>query len=323
VTDLHVPLCTGRSWVAPSSPDYVRPGTDYHSRVISPSKVAAIMGVSRWDSAFRLWHMMKGLIDGEPESDRFMVGHAMELAAAYMYREDHPGWRVSTGEVQVQTDMFGFPAVATLDRRCTRPKGRGVDHRVLEVKTTESLEDWGDQRTDQAPMDYTVQITALMGFTGYTEHPAHLLLLGPRISQRHEYEIPFAEDIWEWILEECGKFYETLDLDDPPPLDNSVATYQAVRDLHPDIERCIHDPKTKACGGVEVPAGLIHRITDAQSEVARWKAEERGGKAELLTIMERAQHARVDDVIAARRQNSGKGTVALVMTGAELPTTSG
>ena len=308
-----------RSWLAPSSPDFVKPGSEWHTQVISPSKVAAILGVSRWESPYRLWHRMKGLLNGEPESDRFMVGHAMELAAAYIYREEHPGWRVSRGEVQVQTDMFGFPAVATLDRRATKPIGRGNHYRVCEFKTTESLEDWGDQRTDQAPWDYMVQITALMGFSGYTEHPAHLLLLGPRISQHHEYEIPFAEDIWEWILEDSAKFYHSLANDVPPPLDNSVATYQAVRDLHPDITRCVHDPKTKACCGVEVPPDLVHRITDAQSEVLRWKDEERGAKTELRVLMGNDQHARVGDTIVARRQN-GRGGVALVMTGAELPT---
>jgi predicted phage-related endonuclease len=268
-TLLSDPHCVGRAWLAPRSPDYVTPGSPRHSEVISPSKVAAIMGLSRWESAYRLWHRMKGLVPDEPESDRFMVGHAMELAAAYMYREDHPGWRVSLGEVQVQTDLFGFPAVATLDRRATKPVGRGNEHRVLEIKTTESLEDWGDQRTDQAPRDYTVQVIALMGFSGYTKHPAHLVLLGPRISQRHEYEIPFAEDIFEWVLEDCSIFYESLAKDDPPPLDNSVATYEA--------------------------------------------------RIELLDKMERAQHARIGDTIVARRQNSGRGSVALVSTGAELP----
>jgi hypothetical protein len=96
-----------------------------------------------------------------------------------------------------------------------------------------------------------------------------------------------------------------------------VATYEAVRALHPDIDRCIH--VDKKCGGVEVPRNLITRWTDAKSEVERWKAEERGARIELLDKMERAQHARIGDTIVARRQNSGRGSVALVSTGAELP----
>lgn len=295
----------------------IEPGSPEHMRVISASKVAAILGVSRWESSYRLWHRMKGLIDPEPPKDKFMVGHAMELAAAEMYREEHPGWRVSKAEAQFVTDAYGFPAVVTLDRRVSRGKHR----RVLEIKTTESIEDWGDPFTDEAPMDYLIQTIAQMGFSGYTDHPAHLMVLGPRIRDRHIYEIPFAEDIWEWILADCKTFWDSLAGTTAPPLDNSVATYECVRELHPDIDKCTHVKKgdTWLCGGVEAPRNLILRIRDARYEVDRWETELRGAKTELLDLMGSGQHARIGNVIVANRQNGTRGSVALVVNKKPLP----
>lgn len=287
--------------------------------MVSASKVAAILGVSRWESAYRLWHRMKGLIDPEPPTDRFMVGHAMELAATYMYREDHPGWRVSRREAQFVSDEYGFPAVVTLDRRVSRGKHR----RVLEIKTTESIEDWGDPFTDQAPADYLVQTIAQMGFSGYTQHPAHLLVLGPRISQRHIYEIPFAQDIWEWIISDCKAFWDSLADTKPPPLDDTVPTYECVRELHPDIERCYHikHRNMTICNGVEVPRSLVLNLRDARYEVDRWQKALRGHKTELLDLMGNAQHARIGNVIVADRRNHASGSVALNINNKPLPET--
>lgn len=235
----------------------IEPGSPEWQRLITPSKVAAILGVSRYESPYSLWHRMKGRIPPEPDKDEFRRGHAFEPAMAYLWKTDprNTGWQLSPGEVQMATDQYGFPAVVTLDRRARRGKGR----RVVEFKTARDLSEWGDFFTDEAPADYVAQVQAQMLFTGWTRWDAHLMVLGP-FFDHHLYVIPYDENIGRYIVAECALFWQSLVNDEPPPLDNSVATYEAVRELHPDI-----DPDLT----VQVPPDLVHHYRRSKNLAKR------------------------------------------------------
>lgn len=289
----------------PGQPGYVEPGTPEWLQCITPSKVAAILGVSRWESPYRLWHRMKGLLPPEGPKDIFDIGHDWEPAAANRWRRRNEGWRISSGEVQfVGTDaVSGFPYIATLDRRGSRGKHR----RVVEFKTARRMEDWGDDFTDECPEDYAAQCVAQMMFTGWTAFPAHLLVLGPYFND-HLYEIPYRHEVALWIREECRKFWVSLDSDTPPALDDSVATYECVRELHPDI-----DGTTVA---VDPDLGIaIHNANDDLNDA---KKKLLGLKSKLLDAMGSAESAVIGDPLdpkkhlkVAKRGPHASGSVAL------------
>lgn len=276
---------------------YIEPGSDEWLRCISPSKVAAILGMSRWESSFGLWHRMKGLIAPDPPKDIFMVGHAMELAMAEMYKQDHPQWRLSPGEVQFSTTRFGFPALCTLDRRASRGRAR----RVVEFKIARDLSEWGDEFTDECPADYAAQVITQMLFTGYTANPGHLMVLSGWY-RSYTYKIDFDESVATWVINTCKDFYESLAGDTPPPLDNSVATYEAVRKLHPDIDYGVQ---------VEVPESLIEDLRTARTDAKTAEVSLRGLKTKLLNTLGNAQHAVIDGEVVADRRPHGRGGVAL------------
>lgn len=284
----------------PGDPGFITPGSPEHNAVITPSKVAAILGVSRWESPYRLWHRMKGITDPEPPKDIFDVGHDFEPALAEMWRRKHPGWRLSRGEVQYQVpaDRFGYPAAATLDRRASRGSSRAV----VEFKTARRMEDWGDFGTDQAPADYVAQVLAQMAVTGFTDHPGTLTVLGP-FFEAHTYVIPFAADVVDGIHERCRAFYESLAGDTPPPLDDTVMTYQTVRALHPDI-----DGST-----VEVDPELAWRVLEYDHAAKANEACLRGAKTRLLDAMGNAQTAVCGGVKVADRRPHARGGVACVL----------
>lgn len=280
----------------PGEPGYVEPGSDEWLQCITPSKVAAILGVSRWESPYRLWHRMKGILAPEEPKDIFDVGHDFEPAAANRWKRHNPGWRLSAHEVQYVTDSYNFPAVCTLDRRATR----GRAHRVVELKTARHLEDWGDDFTGECPEDYAAQCVAQMLFTGWWDRPAHLLVLGPYFND-HIYEIEFVDEVGDWIESECAKFYASLAGDTPPELDDSVATYECVRELHPDI-----DGST-----VEVDPALGIDLHDANDELKTAEKRLRGLKTQVLDVMGNAQTAVAGDLKIATRSPHASGSVAL------------
>lgn len=287
----------------PRDKGWIQPGSEQHSRMISPSKVGAILGLSRWESEYRLWHRMKGLVPPEPPKDAFALGHDIEPFAANLWRRKNPGWRLSPGEVQfvLDPDCFGFPAVVTLDRRASS----GPHRRVLQVKLARDandLEKFGDDLSGDCPPDYWSQVLTEMVFTGFTTRPGHLLVLGPYYRDRI-YEVEYNEaaaDEADHMIEECRLFWQSLQGDEPPPLDDSIATYDCVRALHPEID------------GTTVDLERDEMLAYAQAR-ADFKTAEQILQLEstrLLTRMGQAQYAMLGDLQVARRQRGSKGGVA-------------
>lgn len=282
------------------------PGSDEWLRLITPSKVAAIVGVSRWESPYGLWMRMKGRVPAEPPQDKFAVGHAWEPSARELWKLDgrNHGWRISSKGVQYVVEGLPFPAAVTLDRRAST-RGRGPKYRrVVEFKITGSYEDWGDDYSDNAPADYLVQVLMQMAFTGWTHNDGHLMVLGPTVHKRHIYPVLWRPDLVGQILRTCSLFYRSLDSDTPPPLDDHKATYECVRALHPGIER----------GKVEdVPPDVVTQLRNVKGLLKDSEERERGLKTRLLDAMGDAQYARVGSTIVADRRNGTKGVVALVV----------
>jgi hypothetical protein len=279
--------------------DFIQPGSPEHMAMISPSKVASICGVSRWHSAYELWLRMKGLIPPEPDSDRFRVGHAFESALADLWKLENPGWRLSPGEVQFLTSEFGFPAVATLDRRACRGRGR----KVVELKTQRDLDEWGDPGLDgDCPADYVIQIHAQMLFTGIIRHPADLLVLGP-FFKHFTYHVTFDEVVAHWMIGECQAFWASLAGDVAPNLDDSTSSYAAVRQLHRDI-----DPGIEA----EIPEALATDYLTAHAESKVAESTLRGLKSKILAEVGTAQYVTCNGETIAARQAHPRGGVSLV-----------
>lgn len=279
---------------------FIAPGSPEWHRIITPSKVAAILGVSRWESPYRLWHRMKGLVDAEPPKDIFDIGHDFEPAAANRWLRKNPGWRLSPGEVQVVVDpaKYGFPAAATLDRRASRGRAR----RCVEFKTARNIEEWGDELTDECPEDYAAQVMAQMLFTGWTTWPAHLLVLTAWFGD-HVYEIPFDTSVAAWIIERCKEFWDSLAADEPPDLDDSVATYECVRQLHPDIDG----------SEIQYDAEAAWRVLQFAVDVKENERVLREAKTRLLDAMGSAKTAQVGDIKVADRRPGSRGGVSLYL----------
>lgn len=280
----------------------IEPGSDEWLSYCTPSKVPAILGLSRWESPYRLWHRLKRLIPTEPPSDAFDIGHDLEPYAANRWRRKNPGWLLSPAEVQfiVPLHHYEFPAAVTLDRRAVRGRSR----RVVEFKaarTLTDLEQWGDDLSGDIPEDYAAQVTAQMLFTGWTKHAGHLLAIGPYFNERL-YEVAYDRSVAAWVIEECTEFWASLAGDVPPPLDDSVATYECLRAQHPDIER-------GEVANVEPELALRYLVGHEHKQAAERGAQ--GAKNELLAAMKRAQYAKVGTLTVADRRNNGKGGVSL------------
>lgn len=289
---------------------FIKPGSAAHNAMISPSKVAAILGLSRWESAYQLWHRMKGIVPPEPRKDAFDAGHAFESTMAYLWKLENPGWRLSQGEVQVVGDpnRFGFPFVATLDRVASR----GVWRRVVEFKIANDADDaeWGEEGTDEVPSGYASQVNAQQGFADLTDFDGHLMLLPPRYKPR-TYTMPWDPGFFfDVAVPQCKQFWDSLSADEPPPLDDSPATWDCVRKLHPDID---------AAATADVDPQLAADLFAANTAHKNAEDRLRGLKTRLLDQMGDCKYARVYDTVIADRRPHAKGGTALVLSRKSMP----
>ncbi len=317
----------GVKFYTPRDPEFIHPGSPNWLKVITPSKIAAILSepgdpVSRYESPFGLWHRMKGLTPPEAPKDAFRMGHRVEPLAHGLYLDDRPDWRLSPGEVQAHVDpeKFGFPCVATLDRRGVR----GASRRVVEFKLARNLTDmdvWGDDLKGDLPDDYHAQVIAQMLFTGWTEIAGELLAVGPYFQHRI-YTVEYDRQFAAWVITKARKFWESLAGDEPPELDNHKATYQCLRALHPDIDR-----GTEAI----IPLDEAHEFVSAREHLDQATEAFAYHKNLMLKRMERANYGVIDrgeDAtplrIAERRSNGNSVSFYPVKTigPADLPTAS-
>lgn len=147
------------------------PGTPEHTRMITASKVPAILGISRFKSQYTMWHEMHG--DVEPEvldPDRMAWGHIAEPSLAGWWLHKHPGAKLNprkngTFELAYSSDALPFANIATLDRRAYLPSApRNERFHIVECKTAMTLDDWGRPgEEDSVPADYYAQ-------AGYTSN---------------------------------------------------------------------------------------------------------------------------------------------------------
>lgn len=286
----------------PGDKGWIQPGSEQHRAMVSPSKVAAILGFSRWQSPYGLWMEMAGRVDPDPPKDIFAAGHQFEQTAAAMWRDDNPGWRLSPDEVQlvIDPDHFGFPAMVTLDRRAVRGKSR----RVVQFKIARDLGDvekFGDDLSGECPPDYATQVFTEMLFSGFTKHPGHLLVIGPFYTHR-TYEIGYDPNTASGLLAEIRLFWESLRNNEPPELDDSAATYTTIRKLHPDIAA-----GTSVQLAPDLAVDYLNAITAAKDTERRL----RGLKTAVLDALGDAETAFVGDLVIAKRAPHASGSVAL------------
>jgi putative phage-type endonuclease len=269
----------------------VEPGSAEWLTRMSASKIAAVVGLSPWDSRFSLWHRMAGLVPPEPDDDTKRRGHYLEPAVATWFADQHPDWQVSPAGTFVHPDDDRL--AATPDRLVTCDTG---EFRLLECKTASDDEEWGIPLTDEIPVYYRAQVVWQMYVTG--ARTCHVAVLTKFLEFR-EYVVAYDESDARALIKAADEFLRSLpDGASPqrPNIDGHSATYQVVRELNPDI---VGDD-------FPVPHELAERFCAAQAALKAAKAAETAVRAELADEMGACKRARFDGkTIADRRSKAG------------------
>jgi len=285
--------------------DAPMPGTPEWLRLMSASKIAAVVGLSPYESRFSLWFRMSGLLDPEPDNDTFRRGHYLEPAIAEWFADKHPELTVEPGQT------WALDA----DDRITATPDRllfdisDVPCAVLECKSASDMDGWGPAGSDEIPVGYRAQVQYQMHVVGVKV--AYVAVLLPFLSFR-EYRIDYNEAEAAQLIKAGQEFMDSLagqPAEQRPDLDAHTATYETLRELHPDI-----DPDD-----VELPETVARDFCDSRYALDAAQAAERLARAKVLDALGNAKRAMYLGSTIATRQPNGDRAPKLV-AGRNLPT---
>lgn len=288
---------------ADADPIVLEPGTPEWLREMTASKVAAVVGLSPWQSRFSLWYEMAGLVPHQGPTPQMDRGHYLEDAVA-RWLSDQYGFEIEPGLCWRNRSRPW--QVASPDRlavgRQVRPGGgfETVTEAVVEVKTAADYGEWGPDGTDEIPPHYRVQAVWQCDTLGLPQ--AYVGVLLPRLEFR-AYKIVPAPGEAEWLRTEARTFLDSLAAGDPPDVDEHSATYSALRVLHPTIV-----PKGQE--GSDVPVAADLAVPYARSVLGLRAAEDEYQlqRNKLAVHMGIARRAVYDQRTLAIRQPGPTGT---------------
>lgn len=190
---------------------------------ITATEIAAVLGLSPWQSRFSLWHKKAGLPTPPFQSNPAVEwGNRLEDAVAQKWLDEHDGWGTAAGGTWRHVDREWQRA--TPDRFAFTGRGRTLE--LLEVKTSPFGDDWGPAGSDVLPIYYQCQIQWQLDTVGLHVCRVAVLISG---HDYREYTVEYDADDARMMREAAARFLKSVEADERPPIDGADATYQTIR----------------------------------------------------------------------------------------------
>lgn len=257
--------------------DPPRPGTPEHTRMITASKIPAILGLDPWKTQGDLWMEMTGLAE-QPDPDDAMRdawewGHTAEESLARWWQQHNPGWtlnpkRNGTTEIAYSDDELDFPNLVTLDRRARK----GTRYHRLEIKTSASTRKWGDRDAD-LPADVAAQVIFQAGISGIDRGSVVALIGADKPQRPRVYAADAEPEVYGGIVDAARAFYKTLGCEEPPLPD--PALIDALRAAHTPVD----DEE------VQAPERLLANYEQTRAALAEAEDDHEQSKQALLDVL--------------------------------------
>lgn len=180
---------------------------------IGGSDSAVVLGLSKWKNPYQLWLEKTGMVEGDEDSAAMKWGRLLEPIIRNEYKE-------ITGREVKQPDMIKMkdkPFIfANVDGLC--------DDRVLEIKTARTSADWGEEGTDEIPVQYYLQVQHYMWVTG-KQLADVAVLIGS--ADFRIYTVPAEPKLWKKMLPHYERFWHFVTAKTAPtPLTGKDALQQ-------------------------------------------------------------------------------------------------
>lgn len=248
---------------------------------VTASEVAALLGISPFESPFDLYWKKTGQIPEDFDTDRLELGRILEPYVASRFRAANPDLHL--------VNPAGLWGSVERPLQLATPDGLLYDSElgvsedpvaVWEGKTSGTYEGWGDTGTDEVPAYIAAQVLYQMDVIGCRVGYVSCLFLSTQ--QIRTYVLACDEADVELMRARAAEFWQRIQDGNPPEIDGHTATKLALKRLYPDA-----DEAEKA----EVPEDLATRYRTACDAVKRANERKDGIENEIRAAMGAAKYA--------------------------------
>jgi putative phage-type endonuclease len=189
--------------------------THDRSKHIGGSDIAAILGLSPWQSALDLYNRKKGLVIDEPDPDRdrrFRRGKLLEPVVREMIVHEYPGMKIQEKNARYMDWQAPYFS-AEIDCELVDEHG---EYCSGEIKTVSpfAAKAWGDAETDDIPAYYRAQVQWGLGILPEARRAYVFALFGA--DELRRYTIERNEDDIALIRGLAEEFWQRLEANEPP-----------------------------------------------------------------------------------------------------------
>lgn len=267
-------------WFAPGHPDW------HAARAagIGGSEIAAVLGISPYESRFSLWHRKQGLLAPVAESEEMYWGKVHEPGICARFEALHPELVVDSSPTYSHSARPW--QIANPDRLIVTDLATALPTAIVEAKTARDDHGWGKPGTDEVPVHYRAQCLWYLDVLGLTTCHVAVLIAG---SEYREYAVEYDQAEAELMRAAGAEFMRTVQQHERPDIDGHTATFQTIKAL----------PEGQDDIDIEVTAERRDRYF-AALDAARAADEEKRAAAGLL----------LDDIGTGRRAVHDRRTIA-------------
>jgi putative phage-type endonuclease len=196
---------------------------------IGGSEIAAVLGLSPWESAFSLYHRKRGLVPPRESNTEMEAGRRLEPVICDVFEERHPEFRLQRApgtfrnrERQWQIanpDGLLFDKSGSISKPCA----------LFEAKFALSSEKWGPEFTGYVPLHYVAQQQHYIDTIGVRK--AFLMVFIGSTGEFREYEILADPDDIRTQREAGAEFMRQVAEKVRPRIDGHEQTLKTVKEM--------------------------------------------------------------------------------------------
>lgn len=257
------------------------------------SEMAAVVGLSPFESHYSLWHRKAGLVGPVAQTELMVWGHRLEDDILEEFELRHPELMlIGSGTYRNIERPW---QIANPDQIAVNEAGQRFG---VEIKNARVADYWGRPLTDEIPVYYRTQVIHYEDTLGSIRKFFVPVLIGG--SEYREYVVEY-DPVDAQLLREAGAaFMASLEAGEVPEADGHEATYRTAKELAVGMPG-----KGEA---VEISPALANAYDAARAEFAAAEIAKREASARVLAAIGKARYAECGGSRIAMRTVRADGT---------------
>lgn len=219
---------------------------------IGGSDAATVVGLNPWSSLYALYCDKRGELPPKDDNEAMRQGRDLEQYVAARWCE-RTGKRCQRDNHMWRSTRWPW-MLADIDRAVLG------ENAGLECKTT-SVHNRSDFEGGEVPLNYYVQCQHYMAVLGFDRMYLAVLVLNRGF---YDFVIERDDAEIERLAAAEGAFWQSVLAGDPPPIDGSEATQDAVRRMHP---REAHGLVLDLPSAVDADLGTLDALISSRKEL--------------------------------------------------------